>query len=126
MYDGGKIITGLVIFGVLLTTPIWYSIATGGISRVPEPEISTSENQCIESAQYMRDNHMDLLDQWRQMVVRDSEHIYVASDGQEYEISLTDTCMKCHPNKEEFCDQCHDYAGVQPNCWDCHNVPEGN
>jgi hypothetical protein len=124
MYDAGKIIPGLVIFGILLTSPIWYSAATGGISRVPEPEIAANETQCVESADYMRQNHMHLLEQWRQMVVRDGEHTYVASDGQEYEISLTDTCLKCHSNKEEFCDQCHDYAGVKPNCWDCHNVPE--
>jgi hypothetical protein len=126
MYDAGKIIPGLVIFGVLLTSPIWYSAATGKINYVPEPQVAPGESQCVESADYMRDNHMHLLDEWRQMVVRDGEHTYVASDGQEYDISLTDTCMKCHPNKAEFCDQCHDYAGVTPNCWECHVAPEGS
>jgi hypothetical protein len=58
--------------------------------------------------------------------VRDGIHTYVASDGTEYEISLTDTCLSCHSDKEEFCDTCHEYAGISPNCWDCHNVPEGN
>jgi hypothetical protein len=126
MYDTGKIVTGLVVFGVLMTTPIWYSAATGGISKVPEPQLPASENRCVESAQWMRDNHMHLLDQWRQMVVRDGIHTYVASDGTEYNISLTGTCLSCHDNKEEFCDQCHEYAGISPNCWDCHNVPGGN
>jgi hypothetical protein len=126
MYDAGKIIPGLVIFGVLLTSPIWYSAASGKIHQVPEPQVPAGETQCVESADYMRDNHMHLLEQWRQMVVRDGVHTYVASDGKEYDISLIDTCMKCHPNKEEFCDQCHDYLGIKPNCWDCHNAPEGD
>ena len=124
MYNAGKIITGLVIFIILLTSPIWYSAASGRISYVPEPKIVTEEKQCVEPAQYMRENHMHLLDEWRQTAVREGEHTYVASDGKEYEISLSDTCMKCHSNKKEFCDQCHDYTGVQPSCWDCHNAPE--
>lgn len=126
MYDAGKIIPGLIIFVILLTSPIWYSVASGRINFVPEPQIVTEEKQCVEPTLYMRENHMHLLDEWRQMVVREGERTYIASDGKEYEISLTDTCMKCHSNKKEFCDQCHDYAGVTPNCWDCHNAPEGD
>lgn len=126
MYDAGKIILGLVVFVILLTSPIWYSAASGRINYVPEPEIVTEGEQCVESAQYMRENHMHLLDEWRQTVVREGEHTYAASDGKEYEISLTGTCMKCHSNKKEFCDQCHDYAGIKPSCWDCHNAPEGD
>jgi hypothetical protein len=126
MYDASKIIPGLVIFGVLITSPIWYSLAKGQINYVPEPEILPGETQCVESASYMADNHMHLLDKWRQMVVRDGEDTYIATDGKEYDISLTGTCLQCHSNKEEFCDRCHDYAAVTPNCWDCHNVPEGN
>jgi hypothetical protein len=125
MYDAGKIIPGLVIFGILLSFPIWYSVANGGTSHTPEPKIVTEEEQCVESAQYMRDNHMRMLDEWRKSVVREGNRDYTSSDGKEYEISLTATCMKCHPNKEEFCDRCHNYTGVKPGCWDCHNAPEG-
>jgi hypothetical protein len=126
MYDASKVIPGLLIFGVLITSPVWYSALSGKIHYVPEPQIVTSNNQCIESKEYMRDNHMHLLDQWRQMKVRDGQTVYTASDGKTYDISLTGTCLKCHSNKEEFCDTCHQYAGVQPNCWDCHVVPEGD
>jgi len=125
MYDAGKVIPGLVIFGILLAFPIWYSVANDGISYTPELIIVTEEEQCVETAQYMRDNHMRMLDEWRQSVVREGNRIYVNSDGKEYEMSLTATCMGCHSNKEEFCDRCHNYAGVIPTCWDCHNVPEG-
>ena len=126
MYDTGKIIPGLVVFAVLMTTPIWYSMATGGISEVPELQLPAGETQCVEPTEWMRDNHMQLLDEWRNLVVRDGVHTYVAGDGKEYTISLTETCLSCHSNKAEFCDTCHEYAGISPNCWECHNVPEGN
>lgn len=126
MHDADKIMIGLIIFLGLITTPIWYVMASGKANYVPEPEIVTEEKQCVESAQYMRGKHMDLLNEWRESVVRGDKRTYTASDGQEYDMNLTGTCMSCHSNKAEFCDRCHDYAGVKPNCWDCHNPPEGN
>ena len=125
MYDAGKIVPGLIVFLVLITAPAWYSVATGKAVRVIEPEIVAEEKQCIESADYMRARHMDILvDDWREAVVREGIRSYVGSDGREYEISLTETCLGCHSNKSEFCDKCHNYVGVRPDCWDCHNVPE--
>ena len=125
MYDANKIVTGLVIFLGLITLPIWYSLTSAEAARVPEPIISTQEKECIESAQYMRDNHMELVENWRETVVREGSRTYVASDGKEYQMSLTGTCLSCHSNKADFCDQCHNYVGITPNCWDCHNIPEG-
>lgn len=99
---------------------------------VPEEKIITEEEQCIEPTQYMRDKHMDLLNDWKESVVRQGARTYVASDGQEYNMSLTGTCLVvCHSNKAEFCDECHSYVGTKyvrltPDCWDCHNLPEGD
>ena len=124
MYDGSKIITGVVILLALITFPTWYTLASGGKYDLPEPKIVTEEEQCIESKQYMRENHMNLLLDWRETVVRDDIRTYVASDGREYEISLSGTCMDCHSNKADFCDQCHNSVLVQPDCWTCHNEPE--
>ena len=53
-------------------------------------------------------------------ICREGTNVYVASDGQEYEMSLQNTCLSCHSNKENFCDSCHSYAEVNPDCWDCH------
>ena len=99
-------------------------MASGKVDYVPEPEIVTAEKQCVEPTQYMIDNHPDLLDEWRTSVVREDTRIYVASDSQEYDISLTRTCLGCHSNKAQFCDKCHDYVAVVPDCWTCHNIPE--
>ena len=126
MYDSGKIITGLVVFGCLVTSPIWYNALTGKTGYVPKPKIVTEEKQCIEPKEYIRTRHKDLLKDWRESVVRKGIRTYVASTRKEYAMSLTRTCMKCHSNKlEEFCLQCHNYMAVMAECWDCHAYPKG-
>jgi len=120
MYDAGKIIPGIIIFFVLITFPIWLSAASGDIDAPTELNLPADEDQCIESTEFMRADHMNLLYDWREEVVRDNLRIYTASDGQEYTKSLTDTCLDCHAPKSEFCDQCHNYIGVEPQCWTCH------
>jgi hypothetical protein len=125
MYDSPKVITGITIFLFLITLPIWYNIATGKASYVPQLQIDPEETQCVESTEYMRANHMDLLNTWRHQVVRGENRIYKSQNGKEYEKSLTNTCMSCHNNRTEFCSKCHDYAAVrQPKCWNCHNEIE--
>jgi hypothetical protein len=123
VYDTSKIISGLITFFALISFPIWYSAANGKIAYAPKPKIVTREKECIEPTLYMKDKHTDLLNHWRESAIREDNRTYVASSGKKYEISLTGTCMKCHPNKAEFCDQCHNYVGVKPNCWDCHVAP---
>jgi cytochrome c oxidase subunit 2 len=39
-------------------------------------------------------------------------------------MSLQNTCMHCHSNKQKFCDECHTYVAVKPYCWDCHIAPK--
>jgi hypothetical protein len=68
----------------------------------------------------MRASHMRLLADWRERAVRRGVRTYRASDGREFEISLSGTCLKCHLDKTKFCDRCHEYADVSPGCWDCH------
>lgn len=128
MYDSGKIITGIVIFVILVTFPIWYNL--GRATPPPDPKIDTpviqemKVKQCVEPKQAMKGNHMKILDEWRHTVVRNGERIYTAPDGKQYDMSLQNTCMKCHSNKTQFCDQCHNYLKVNPYCWDCHIVPK--
>ncbi|MHC4472865.1 MAG: sulfate reduction electron transfer complex DsrMKJOP subunit DsrJ [Planctomycetota bacterium] len=124
MYDKGKVIAGIAVFLVIVLFPIWFSAASGKTGHLPDPKIDTDEKQCVMSRDYMRSSHMDLLDEWRDDVVREGDawHEY---QGRKFEKSLTRTCMSCHANKAEFCDQCHDYVGVKPYCWDCHLEPGG-
>ena len=128
MYDSGKIIAGLIIFIILMTFPIWYNAIAGKGNYVPDIEIATRDmpgrDQCVMTTDYMRANHMDLLNQWRDDVVRLGERVHVAPDGKKYDRSLSNTCMDCHSNKVRFCDRCHDYMGVAPYCWQCHIEPD--
>ncbi len=124
MYDAGKIIGGLIIFLILITFPIWYNASSGQTDNVPDPKIITDAKMCVEDAAYMKTNHMNLLNDWRDLVVRDGIRYFDAPDGNRYEMSLSNTCMSCHSNKSEFCDQCHNYLSVDPYCWDCHIEPK--
>jgi len=128
LYDGGKIIAGIVVFLIVATFPLWYG--TGKSIPPPDLKLDTpaierlKEKLCVEPAPYMRSNHMKLLGAWRDGAVREGKRTYTAADGKAYKISLTGTCLECHSNKGQFCDRCHDYAGVKPACWSCHIIPE--
>jgi len=74
----------------------------------------------------MRASHMDLLNQWRDDVVRVGNRDYKSTlTGKTFDMSLSRTCMDCHSNKADFCDRCHDFLSVDPYCWDCHVEPKG-
>lgn len=119
MRDTGKVLLGLVVFAGVVTAPAWYAIGRG-TGRPPELEKPTGATRCVEPTPVMRARHMEILNGWRDAVVRADQRVYVASDGQRYQISLTGTCLRCHGDPAKFCDRCHAYAGVEPFCWDCH------
>jgi len=126
MKDKGKIILGLIIFLVLMTFPIWYNFLNG-VKAFEEPVILTAntpgKDKCVRDTEYMREHHMDLLNEWRQLVVREDDRFTQDAYGNKIERSLSNTCMDCHSNKEDFCDRCHNYMAVSPYCWDCHVTP---
>ena len=158
MYDGGKIIPGLIIGLCLFLSPFIYN--AGKAAKAPVPELTAKAKEakaCVAPKPYMTAWHMQLLDTWRQEVVRDDNRYYdtnvdlswdygldykllenwrrftTASDvqasgtpGKIYYKSLQETCMDCHSNKSKFCDECHNYMGVAPYCWDCHIAPKEN
>lgn len=123
MRDKGLIYAGLVGFLVLVTFPIWYNVAGGTTSTGPEHKLPVEEKVCVAPVDYMRTSHMDLLINWRDDVVRRNIRNFVAFDGRTHTMSLTGTCLGCHTSKADFCDRCHNYAGVNPPCWDCHIDP---
>jgi hypothetical protein len=124
MNDRAKIVGGLTAFLVLVAFPIWHTVGLAGDVARPELELPEDSAQCVEDAQYMRAYHVDLLNQWRNAVVRDGEREHTSSSGKTYNMSLTGTCMECHSNRDTFCTRCHDYANVEPRCWSCHVEPE--
>ncbi len=124
MYDGKKIIPGLILFVGLVTSPFWYNAASGKMGYVPKPELPGDKKECVEPKAYIRVNHKNLLEDWKESVVRNGARTYKASNNKNYIMDLNRTCMSCHRDKTKFCDQCHNYAGVTNKCWDCHIYPK--
>lgn len=150
MYKGGKIIAALVIFVAFLTFPFFYNL--GKANAGPDIPVvqQSATTECVESAEYMRANHMQLLNQMRDAFVRNGTTKYVNSQGKTFDVSL-ETCVKCHSTgtvsstggvsnpamntggvnnqavntSDQFCVSCHNYASVNPTCWNCHYGPEG-
>ena len=119
MYNAKVVLPILLVFIAILTYPLWSS------SNGAQPKLATPKGEaCVESVEYMRANHMKLLDEWRNSVVRDQNHVHISSHtGIKHQKSLTKTCLACHDNKEQFCDSCHTYSSVEPYCWSCHVDP---
>ncbi|MFH0811176.1 MAG: sulfate reduction electron transfer complex DsrMKJOP subunit DsrJ [Pseudomonadota bacterium] len=129
MYDAGKIVPGLVLFVALITSPFLFS--QGVAAHKADPKIDTpaikemaEKKRCVEPKAFMKSSHMQLLNEWRDRALRDGNRTYVASDGRKYNISLQNTCLKCHSNPKKFCNECHNYVSVRPYCWDCHIEPK--
>jgi hypothetical protein len=133
LYDGGKIIIGLAVFLAFALFPFYNNL--GKVNAKPEPKTDTpaiqeweklyGKKECVESKEYMRSEHMQMLNNWRDAVVRDMYRQYVSqTSGKKFNMSLQNGCMKCHSNKKKFCDECHNYMAVKPYCWECHIQPQ--
>jgi hypothetical protein len=133
IYNKGPVFLGIVVFLALALFPFYNNF--GKTNKKPEPKTDTpaimeyeklnGKKECIESKEYMRAEHMQILNQWRDSVVRDYNRGYISdSNHKRFDMSLQNGCMKCHSNKKKFCDECHNYLAVKPYCWDCHIAPK--
>jgi len=106
-----------------------FSVAA--IAGAPMPDIpkAAKGKQCVEDTNFMRRNHMELLlhqrDETMRKGIRTRKH------------SLKN-CFTCHvvkdtdgqpvtvKNPKHFCRECHDYAAVNIDCFQCHTSTPGN
>lgn len=133
LYDGGKIVIGLAVFVAFALFPFYHNI--GKEKAKPEPKTDTpaiqkyvkenGKKECVESKEFMRTEHMQLLNNWRDSVVRDGNRGYHSDANQKrFNMSLQNECLQCHSNKKKFCDECHNYMAVKPYCFECHIAPK--
>ena len=131
IYNKGPVFLGLAIFLAIALFPFYNQGLKA--SAKPEPKLDTpvilqmpeQDRKCVEPKAFMRVDHMQLLNNWRDSVVRDGYRQYVSdASGKHYNMSLQNECMRCHANKKKFCDECHNYMAVKPYCWDCHIAPK--
>ena len=131
IYDGKYILIGLLVFSCW--RPSRYGSTTEGRSAA-RPKLDTPViSQMVKSSAFCprRDDHRayEALERMEDGGRPGWQEMYVASDGKTYEMSLQNECMRCHSNKAQFCDKCHDYAGLKkddPYCWNCHIAPKEN
>lgn len=124
MHNKKFIIPMLLIVFAIFSAPFWLNLGKG-TAVYPKIVLPTGADMqtCIEDKDWMRAEHMQLLNAWRDMAVRQDMRTYVASDGRKWEVSLQNTCLKCHSDKVNFCDTCHLANSVEPYCWSCHIIP---
>ncbi|MFH1896778.1 MAG: hypothetical protein ABH886_00815 [Candidatus Desantisbacteria bacterium] len=107
----------VLIFGVVLSSPFVVNAIRGGNKGVPKLDlVLPSSGKCIKDKEYMRTSHMDLLKKARVKAVRDGVRI------KDYSLK---NCQTCHQKRDEFCDRCHNFVGVKPECFECHYYPTG-
>jgi len=133
IYNKGPVFLGIVVFLALALFPFYNNF--GKVNKKPDPKTDTPEimeyeklngkKECVESKAFMRAEHMVLINDWRDSVVREMNRQYVSTaTGKRFPMSLQNGCMKCHSSKKKFCDECHNYMAVKPFCWDCHIQPK--
>ena len=126
MYNAKYIIPGLLVFMGVFTAPFWLNLLSPEYVRPAQAALPADQTECVETRAYMRAEHMQILDTWRDQALREGKRTFVDANGRKWAISLQNTCMDCHSNQAKFCDECHTSNSVSPYCWDCHVSPRGN
>lgn len=98
-------------------------------SGAPKPVIekAVKGEQCVESNDFMRRNHMKVLLHQR------DETVLEGIRTKKYSLK---ECIECHASektgsvaasKDDFCVSCHSYTSVKIDCFDCHSTkPQGS
>lgn len=125
--------TNRAIAAILLAATL--GVATGcsdnnaGQLAVPGSSKAAKLDSCVRPKEFMRRNHFELIKHQRDITVR--QGVRATTD------SLS-ACIACHVQydkdnkpvpvnaKKQFCDGCHDWVAVEPDCFGCHStVPKG-
>ncbi|NTV05418.1 MAG: sulfate reduction electron transfer complex DsrMKJOP subunit DsrJ [Chlorobiaceae bacterium] len=101
------------------------NVFRSGEAETPQKPVARASaidsTKCIAPSEFMRANHMQVLNAWEKSVVREGNRVHIAANGSRFQKSLN-TCLGCHNNRL-FCFNCHSYANVKPKCWNCHLSP---
>lgn len=106
--------------------PALLALPTAVSAGAPKPAVKIENpGQCIAPTGEMRVNHMEMLKHTRDRTMR---------QGIRGEKASLNECINCHASKttgsvlgkDGFCQECHSYAAVKLDCWDCHQPKAGH
>lgn len=115
---------GFLIFAFVLAFVAVSAAVAADTARTPTPSPARAAqgDQCVEPVEDMRRNHMVYLDH------EQDETMHKGIRGRKHSLKA---CIECHavPDKaaagkrtiEPFCSECHRYAAVSMDCFQCHN-----
>jgi len=109
------------LLALTLSAPVSAGEKEGGVGPYIPPPVKGE--RCVEDTEVMRKNHMKFLLKHREEALREGIRT------KQYSLK---ECIECHvPPKEDakaagrseedhFCKNCHAYAGVKIDCFECH------
>ena len=130
----GKIKRLLVVGAVVLTTAAlaWAGVDStsapkSGVASKPVITKAVKGEQCVEDTDFMRRNHMDLLDHHRDKTVIEGVRTKKYSLKECINCHASETTGSVAKGKDDFCVSCHSYAAVKIDCFECHSTkPQGS
>jgi len=119
MYNKPYVILLIVVLLAIVATPVLINATGKGYEEIKKELEKPKGDKCIEDPKWMIANHMELLNEFRSMAIREGKRVYISHTyGIMYNASISE-CFRCH-NYENFCKKCHEYTGVAVYCWTCH------
>ena len=112
-----KSVVAIAALALVVLLPIAYYGIRDAFSHGSDPFLEKPDpkhQKCVRDTTYMRFQHMVLLKEIREQVVR---------EGKRNDISLA-KCRDCHTNRGRFCDRCHLTVNLYLDCFSCHDYPE--
>lgn len=113
----------LTVLGFAILAGGLASPASAGEVPLPNPAKAFKGTECVEPVDMMRRNHMSFLKHQRDETLREGIR------GQKYSLNQ---CIDCHAvtspdvaggkvrTLKPFCAECHSYAAVTIDCFQCH------
>ena len=107
-----------------LVTAADESASSFGQIVVPNPSKPAAASECVEPVEVMRRDHMKFLMHQRDATVlngdRDTKYSLVGCMDCHNPASVSEEIIR-YENPEHFCAECHAYASVKIDCFECHD-----
>jgi len=112
-----------VLMAALTLEPVVSQAQEATGSFLPVVPKATGGESCVREPEFMRKNHISLLQHKRDLTVYDgdrTEDLSLKGCIACHAVSGTDGTPVTVADPNHFCRACHDYAAVSVDCFQCH------